>query len=69
LTTSNLFAVHIFVQDTTHPSYQALERFDILLNKTYSKGQCPVISYSDVVVDLVCVAHVDGRWYRAQVII
>lgn len=59
---------HIFIQDTSHPSFQALPRLDAVLNNTYSKGQCPLLAYSDIVVDLVCVALADERWYRVQVV-
>lgn len=58
---------HIFVQQTSHPTFAALPRLDLCLNNVYGKTTTPEVDRSEINVGLVCVAPCDGKWYRVQV--
>ncbi len=59
---------HIFVHQSSHPSFLALSRLDTCMTNVYAKTATPELERSELNVGLVCVAPSDNKWYRVQVI-
>ncbi|KAK6475596.1 A-kinase anchor protein 1 [Huso huso] len=61
-------AGHMFVQQSTHPTYHALHSLDQQMLLCYSRPGVPTLP-SPVEVGVICAAPaVEGAWWRAQVI-
>lgn len=59
-------AGHLCLQQPLHPSYPALNTLQSYMNQSYSSFEAPLLPNYNA--DTVCVGHIDGHWYRLQII-
>jgi A-kinase anchor protein 1, mitochondrial len=56
----------VFLQQPLHPSFPSLNRLQLCINQSYSMIETPQLP--EIVEDSVCVAPVQGSWYRVQIV-
>lgn len=57
---------HLFLQQSLHPSYPSLNLLQNFMNQSYSSFESPLLP--DYKIDTICVGHIDGHWYRLQIV-
>ncbi|XP_068204985.1 KH domain-containing protein akap-1-like isoform X1 [Palaemon carinicauda] len=58
----------VWVQQPLHPSYSALQRLQACMNLNYADGSTTPQIPGPIPERTVCVAQIDSRWYRCQVL-
>lgn len=57
---------HLFLQQPLHPSYPSLNMLQEYMVQSYTSSDSPAIP--DIFENVVCVAPVESKWYRVQVV-